>query len=931
MRRFFIFTLMENTSFLQALAVELMKKHQFKFDDVKVILPNKRARVFLLNELKSRADVPFFAPDIISIEEFISEISGVMTIDAVELLFVFYEVYLKICEERAVKADTFDIFSGWATMLLSDFNEIDRYLLKPDYVFSYLKNIEDIKHWAVDIDQRTEMISNYLHLWDLMPVYYEKLTSYLLAQHLGYQGLVYRCAVDGIQKKTCLWKEKTLYFAGFNALNRAEEQIVQFLLNEGVARVFWDIDRTFLEDPYHEAGYFAREIKKKWSYYKTHAFEGIIDEFKKEKTIEIISTPKSVGQAKIAGNIVSELIKKGQDMHRTALVLGEEKLLTPLLYALPKQVGALNITMGYESKANPVQLFLQKWFKMHLNAFNRDQERTIFYHKEIEEVLSHPLLASVGTTSKVIRHIHKNNLTFFPFQYLKHHFIADTDTVLQFICEPWPDNVYTVVQRMLDILFMLKTYLEKENDTVSLAFLFSVYQTVNKMKSYIETYRSVATLEQLFVVYRQMTDLTEVAFEGEPLQGLQIMGVLESRVLDFETVIITSVNEGKFPSGKSNNSFIPYDIKRELGLPTYKEKDAIYTYHFYHLLQRAKTIYLIYNSDSEGLDAGEKSRFITQLQLEPQKKHQIKSSTYFAHIPDSAYQPIEILKSVRLQAALKEVATGKGFSPSALANYLRNPVGFYFQRILRIRDAEEVEENIALNTLGTIIHNVLENLFKPYVGLVLEVEHFDEMLGKMTHEIEEQFNEVYAASGRKIGKNLLAFEVAKRHVFHFLQMEKKAVVNGSHIQILALETELKGQMESERLPYPVNISGVVDRIEIRDGFLRIIDYKTGKVEKRSVHIGVEENITSDLKYDKIIQLLGYALMYESPFPDLPLQVAIYSFKNRKEGYLLFSIKDAKKTVTDTITPDIISGFREQLIDLILEILNPSIPFKETVN
>ena len=928
MRRFFIFTPMENTSFLQALALEIIKKHQFEFDDVKVILPNKRARVFLLDELKSQADVPFFAPDIVSIEEFVTEVSGLMTIDAIELLFVFYEVYIKICQENAVKADAFDVFSGWANMLLGDFNEIDRYLLKQDYVFSYLKNIEDIKHWAVDIDQRTEMISNYLHLWDLMPVYYERLASRLLEQHLGYQGLVYRRAVENIKEMPHFWKGKTIYFAGFNALNRAEEHIIQFLLSEGSARVFWDIDRTFLEDPYHEAGYFAREIKKNWAYYKTHPFEWIIDEFKKEKTIEIISTPKSVGQAKITGNILSGLIENGQDMHRTALVLGEEKLLTPILYALPKQVGALNITMGYESKSNPVQLFMQKWLKMHLNAYNRDKERAVFYHREIEEVLSHPLLASVSGAGKLIQHIHENNLTFFSFQYLKQHFIASTDAVLWQVCEPLTNDVCSVVQRMLDVLFVLKAYLEKENDTVSLAFLFSVYQTVNKMKSYIETYPSIATLEQLFAVYKQMIDLTEVSFEGEPLQGLQIMGVLESRVLDFETVIITSVNEGKFPSGKSNNSFIPYDVKRELGLPTYKEKDAIYTYHFYHLLQRAKRIYLIYNSDSEGLDAGEKSCFITQLQLEPQKKHLLKSSTYFAHIPDTAYQPIEILKSEQLQAALKEVATGKGFSPSALANYLRNPVGFYFQRILRIRDREEVEESIALNTLGTIIHNVLENLFKPYVGIVLEVAYFDEMLGKMVVEIEKQFNEVYAVSDKKLGKNLLAFEVAKRHISHFLKMEKEAVVKGSSIQILALETELKGQLQSEKLPYPVNISGVVDRIEIRDGFLRIIDYKTGKVEKRSVHIGLEENIGSDLKYDKIIQLLGYALMYENPFPDLPLQVAIYSFKNRKEGYLLFSIKDEKKTVTDSITPEIISGFREQLIDLILEILNPAVAFKE---
>src|SRR5690606_2068011 len=332
----------------------------------------------------------------------------------------------------------------------------------------------------------------------------------------------------------------------------------------------------------------------------------------------------------------------------------------------------------------------------------------------------------------------------------------------------------------------------------------------------------------------QLADIAEVSFEGEPLEGLQIMGVLESRVLDFENVIITSLNEGVFPAGKSNNSFIPYDVKLELGLPTFTEKDAIYTYHFYHLLLRAKNIYLLYNSDAEGLDSGEKSRFITQLQLNPQLNHHIKTSTYFAKSAENINDLMQVDKSELLQKRLFEIASNKGFSPSAIGNYMRNPMQFYTQRVLGIKEVDEVEENIALNTLGTIIHGALEELYKPFVNSVLKISDIDIMLNKFEDLITHQFEINYSDTTEKIGKNLLAFEVDKRNIFHFLMLEKQFIEQGDDVKILALEEPLETVIIDEKLPYNVKIAGIADRIEIRNGVLRIIDYKTGKVEQSQV-------------------------------------------------------------------------------------------------
>jgi ATP-dependent helicase/DNAse subunit B len=406
------------------------------------------------------------------------------------------------------------------------------------------------------------------------------------------------------------------------------------------------------------------------------------------------------------------------------------------------------------------------------------------------------------------------------------------------------------------------------------------------------------------------------------------MGVLESRVLDFETVIVTSMNEGKFPAGKSQNSFIPYDVKRELGLPTFKEKDAIYTYHFYHLLQRAKNIYLLYNTESDGLDAGEKSRFITQLEVEKQNKHQLSHDIYNAILPEVAYSPIVIPKSESVLLRLKQIAE-EGFSPSALTSYIRNPIQFYFQKMLRIRETEEVEENIALNTLGTIIHETLKALYDPFVGKFIAESDISNCFKQIDSEVLKQFKVVYKEGEIKKGRNLLAFEVAKRNVYNFLKTEEAAIKNGDAIKILALEQRYERVLEHPSLPFPVKIGGSVDRIEERNGNIRIIDYKTGKVEKGNVTLSSWTGLTKDIKNDKIIQILAYAFMYEEQANGKPIEVGIISFKNLNAGFLPFTFKTGKELNT-IIDQQIQSDYLEQLCLLINEILDENSPFEEKI-
>ncbi len=915
---------MESIRFIDKLAAEIVKEHQHNFASVVVVLPNKRARLFLLESLKKTTTTTFFAPQIISVEDLIASLSKINVLDSIELVLEFYEVYKQITS--LTEQQDFEQFSNWAKMLLQDFNEIDRYLLNPAYVFDYLKDIDVINHWSVQTEDQTPLINNYLTFWNKLPSYYNALQKHLLQLNCGYQGMAYRLAVEKLDAFIDT-NTKTYYFAGFNALNKAEEHIFKQLLKNGMAKVFWDTDEWFLNDFDHGAGYFARKIKQNWSYYKTHPYEWIVNEFAQKKNIEIISTPKSVGQAKIVGSIVEQLAENNKSIQNTAVVLSEENLLIPVLYALPNTVPALNITMGYDSKSNPVQLFFAKLFKMHVNALNRGGTKAVFYHKEVLDVFSHPLIAHLAQTKKVVDEINKRNFSFFDFSKLETY--QNANDVLQLITLPWVEDSLSIIEKLMQLIFKLRAFLKENNDDVSLTFLHAFYKVIVQLKNYQLKYQVITSPQQLVTIYKQIADLAEVSFEGEPLEGLQIMGVLESRVLDFENVIITSVNEGKFPAGKTMNSFIPHDVKVELGLPTFKEKDAIYTYHFYHLLLRAKNIYLLYNSDSEGLDAGEKSRFITQLLLDPHVKHTIKVSNYFAQTPKTINQLLNVAKSPLLQNRLKEIATGNGFSPSAISNYIRNPFQFYMQRVLGVREVDEVEENIALNTLGTIIHGALESMYLPFVGQQLTLQNIESLFDIYENEILKQFEINFSDTKEKQGKNLLAFEVAKRNIYHFLMLEKQLLEAGDVVEIVGLEQRLSAELQHSQLPYHVTISGIADRIEVRNGILRIVDYKTGKVELNQVQISQIEGLTKDIKFEKALQLLLYGFMYYDK-TNLPIQAGIYSFKNRKSGYLMFGIKQDKQ-LFDVMTKEMLLEFKEELSIIIAEILNSQIAFIEQEN
>ncbi|MFD1161418.1 PD-(D/E)XK nuclease family protein [Hwangdonia seohaensis] len=905
-----------------------LKDSEINLSKLTFILPSKRAGLFLKHQLYKVADETIFSPEIISIEEFVENTSQLKPISNTELLFEFYNSYVTLTKKE--NQDTFEVFSKWAQILLQDFNEIDRYLIPQENIFNYLSDIQELKHWSLE-QNKTDFVKNYLSFWNKLYTYYTHFTQQLLNKNSGYQGLIYREAVKNLESYIQSNTEKKHVFLGFNALNTAEETIIQKLLEHDVAKIYWDIDQVFFNNQKHDAALFTRQHQTRWKYFENNPFHWITNNYSKEKNISIYGVPKNIGQSKYIGTLLNNLSQSDPSLQNTAVVLGDENLLIPVLNSLPSTIEALNITMGFPLKSIPLASLFESLFKLHKNPSKS------FYYKDAINIIAHqfirPLFYFDDTdyASKIIETIEANNIIYLTSDRLK-QIAAKAETIIDILFTNWEIAIDDALKNCSQLILTIKNDLieNKASNLLPLEYLFRFNELFNELSRLNSEYHHIKDISALFSIYKELLSTETLDFQGEPLQGLQIMGMLESRVLDFETVIISSVNEGILPSGKSNNSFIPFDVKLENNLPTYKEKDAVYTYHFYRLLQRAKNIHIIYNTEADVLTGGEKSRFITQLQLE--NIHKINHQIIAPHVPVIQPKLNQINKTPQLLNQIIEVAK-QGFSPSSLSNYIRNPIDFYYQKILKIKEHDDAEETVAANTLGTVVHNTLEDFYKPFIGEFLTVENIKNLKPKINETVSHHFKNEYKEGDITKGKNLIVFEIAKRYVSNFLDLEIQDLKAGNQIKMIAVEAENNVFIDIPELNFPINLTGKVDRVDEYNGVTRIIDYKTGQVSQSSVEIVDWEAITTDYdKYSKSFQVLTYALMmHQSNQIQLPVEAGIFSFKNLRHGFLKFAQKDktgpyAKKNAL--ITEDTIDKFSIELKKLVLEICNLDIPFTE---
>lgn len=896
--------------------LQTLKNQHDDLSEFIFILPSKRAGSFLRNQIKAEATITQFAPQIWSAEEFVEHISQLSIIDNTELLFKSYQIYLNT---SAVEIkESFESYSPWAITLLNDFNEIDRYMVPVDEFFDYLMNIKTLERWGVEKETST-IISNYLKFWESLPEFHANLKSLLEQEHTGFQGMVYRKAAVNIHQYIENNPSKKHIFIGFNALNTAEQKIIQSLLAAGESEIYWDTDKSFMDNRRHSTSHFIRKYLEDWDYYSDKEKPIFPSNFNSEKKFKIIEVQKNVGQAKYVGELLASLSE--ETMQKTAVVLGDETLLTPLLRSLPNNVSQVNVTMGMPLKNFPGATFFELLLNLHLHPGEN------LYYKDVMSILNHPFGQDlVSDASQITKRFHTENITHISPAVLYNPSNAKDREVLKLLFDSWDDNGPKAVETSLKLLRLLSgTVRRRSIESLTVQKLIELFQNI---KGLSEKYPYLNSIKTVFTLFTELLQTSSFDFEGDAFEGLQIMGVLETRVLDFENIIITSVNEGIFPSGKSNSSFITYDLKQEFQLPLYMEKDAIYTYHFYRLIQRAKNITLLYSGHSEGMNTGEKSRFLSQLEVDQLKNHEYEKQVITSHINIAPTTLKEIHKTEEVLERIKRLAE-KGFSPSALTSYIRNPIDFYFQKILMLQEAEEVEENVAANTLGTIVHDTLEAFYKPLEGSILNISVLEAMKSRIHGEVTKQFQKTFKGGTFSKGKNLIVFEVAKRYIQNFINLEMEDVNAGNEIEIVQIETKLTMNVPMDEIPFPVNLRGIVDRVDRYNGKLRIIDYKTGKVDKADVEITDWETITEDYKHSKAFQILAYVAMISQEVDFHNAEAGIISFKNLTSGFLPFGTKTAPRSPRNNeITEDVLSAFNVELTKLIMEICNPDIPFIE---
>ncbi|PCH77001.1 MAG: hypothetical protein COB98_04585 [Flavobacteriaceae bacterium] len=913
----FLYKFLIMSSFISRVVTEVLQHPNL--ESALFVLPSQRSCLFLKEELKSQLKTAGFLPEIISIEGYIQKMAGLRMVDSVQLVFEFYQVYLKHTPKD--KVEPFESFIHWATTALQDFNEIDSYLVDSHQIFTYLSDIKRMESWLTDDEKPTVLTTKYLHFFEKLHQYYKSITAQLSEKNIGYQGLVYRTATTKLDDFIASSDGAMTYFVGFNALNKAEETIFQALLEQKLATVYWDTS-TVIMDPANEAGNFLRSFKETWPYYKQHPFNWIEEIDFTKKVLNCIGAPKNVTQLKFVG----ELIQKMDAPQHTALVLADENLLPLTLTSLPASVGKVNITMGFPLHQIGLSSLFDLFFKMQLNV-DKFQKQA-FYYKDVLALLNHPyvkkLVAHVACEDQVAlleKEMVLQNVVFLSPASLQKS-LKGVDVHFLHLFE-----ICTDISVLLDRQISLLEFWMLQVDGLDREFSYRFLSVFKQLKNLNTKYGYISSLRVLQQFYRLLTQQESLSFQGEPLNGLQLMGMLETRVLDFETVILTSTNEGVLPSGKGEQSFLPFEIKKMFAIPTYQEKDAIFSYHFYRLIHRAKNVYLFYNTEPDAFGAGEKSRFITQL------------SYYYDNVKDHLISPavdkledsiIEISKTDAVIDRLKAWAEN-GVSPSALASYLYNPIAFYQRYVLRIREAAEVEETVASNTMGTVIHETLFYLYKPYIGKLLDQAAIKSMKALLPAEIKKQFEVFFKKGELGFGKNKLIFEISTHHIRRFLNQELAALKEGAQLKIISLEASISRPFKHESLAFPVTIKGSVDRIDVLDDVTRIIDYKTGKVTLLDLKVPDLSLLKTDYKYAKPLQVLMYSFLHlkNKKLADVgKIHAGIYSFKNLNSGFLPMNFTAARGKQELTINEDKMEEFSAVFAEIMVEIFDINIPFTE---
>jgi len=942
--------------FLRQTARYIHSQFGGSFEDVAIVLPNRRGGVFLRRYLAEFLKGTSWSPAIFSIEEFIAMLSGLKEVEQVHCLIELYRVHREVEKE---KAQTFDEFLNWGPQLLSDFSEVDRYLVDPASLFTYLDEVRVLTLWNPGNDKLTEFQQNYLKFYHSLLAYYNGLKERLLSRSEGYQGLIFRHAWEALERGEAEIPWNHVVFTGFNALTTAEEKIIDLLMKNEDARLIWDADAYYAEDPHQEAGEFLRSWYRKWPATKER---WVSNEFKSEgKKVDVIGLPDIVGQVKWCGAHLKELAAKGDLDEKTAIVLPDERLLLPLLNSITPEAGDLNITMGIPVSQTPLAGLLELIMQMHIHAFRMNPgmpAKGKYYYRDVVKVLRHPFVNRMADES-----MGGNNFAWFELVESVRDgsrvFVGKDEIVpqdaglfthgtefLTLLFAPWESipGAVSGMQSLVEGLVPAMGGKGKEDDPsdttpVELEYAWTVSRILHQLEAIVKEAADYFTWETLQKFLLQMLATTSLPFSGEPLKGIQVMGMLETRTLDFERVILLSCNEGILPSGRNVQSFIPFDVRRDFNLPLNHHKDAVYAYHFYRLLQRAGEVWLLYNTESDNLGGGEPSRFIQQIRVELEKYNpRIQIKEFFVTTPlqtGEAIPEITVRKEKRVLDLLAKKAQ-KGFAPTSLNAYRSCPLRFYYSEIAGLKEPKEAEEVIDPKTLGSAVHEVLFKLYEPFKGKVVSSGDLRSMEPLVDQYVLKAIENNFRGGTIRTGRNHLLIRVAGIMIRNFIRREIEEVnvllKQGKALKIMLLEQPLHCSIwiEVGGQQVEVKLKGFVDRVDRVGPVTRIIDYKTGSVESKDVALKDWDDLVTDPKVEKGFQLLMYAYLMAGGHPDPVYQTGILSLKKLNQWLIAVKVpSEEKKDGDELIDDEVLGRFEKSLKTILSEIFDPGKPFVRT--
>jgi len=954
--------------FLKQVATHLFDKHRDNISQLTLVFPNRRGGVFFTNYLNSLVTIPLISPEIITINELFSALSPLHVPDRLSLIFRLYKVY----RESTKSNELFDDFYFWGEMLIGDFDQVDKYLVNAHDLFTNVTDLKEIdarfdsllddekerlgNFWKTLSDkEKTPNQQEFIRLWEDLNGVYEKLRISLLNEGLAYEGMLYRGVVEQmIKNEGSSFDGKHFVFVGFNALNKCEEELFDYLRNNEKASFYWDYDNYYLEDQTQEAGYFLRKNLIRFPH------KDYVPECKSltssPKTMKIVNIASQVGQAQVAGAELLSQFSGELNFDETAVVLCDEELLLPVIDALPENIEKVNVTMGYPLKMTPVFSLVSQLIDLQKNARNSSGAFS-FYNKDVLRVLSHQLVIDFEPlkSKELIELILKDNAI-----YLTEKELSGNDLFRQLFVAP--QNIIDLSDYFLGILKTVFLHWEKksddetnrnlfsasevtpdENSAIYREYLYQSWLAVNRLKDIlvndgIKVFESdnFVSKEAFFRFLLQYLSGLAIPFDGEPLEGLQIMGILETRTLDFKNLIILSMNDGIMPKISSTGSFIPYNLRRVFGLPTIEEQNAMYAYYFYRLLQRAENVTFVYDSGAGGLFTGEKSRYLYQLQLESPFK--ISETNMVFSVENIAVQPISIVKDEKVMIRLNNYLNGqRRLSPSAIDKYLTCPLQFYFRYSAGLDEPDEVSEEVDAMIFGTLFHDAMENIYKPYIDKTIDSDIITKIIKNqelISDTIIASFRTVYfkgMKADEKVsitGRNWLIYEVVKKYVNRLLEVDRKR----TPFEIIGLEKKVQTTISINELKQNVLIGGTIDRIDRKDGRLYIFDYKTGSAELSFPMLNSLFDKENKTRNKAAFQTLVYSYILHENQPAITnIHPGIYSLRGIFEDDFDPSLRSKEIGNQPVEFVAISDQFEDHFKVLLEEIFNLEIPFVQTEN